>query len=451
MAAISCMSLSRISSACWWAGLFTLMVGLTAARADIRLVWKVEQKIELRTKPGEKPASPISKKYDLTVVLGPNYFSAITPDLETYVDFKGRSIMRVLRKEKRFTNSSLYSEIALRSVQMSQRLAFRKMQAEGKVKGDPIEIVTVEHLLALRGPDKGALASADATGMSFRYGGKPLFLASPEGRALQGDEAAWFVRFLRYYRPMHPDILAALLARKEVPQEFHSYLNNEHLQYTLAASEVVPRNFDPTAASAGLNSLEGDFFEAVRRAMALTPAEFEKKCEELHESSRAREKTGREFDALLLETEYTLAKVVPQTESLVRLRAMLNNDIDTQRFFGAINAEGKAAASNAADVMRTLRNKSKAGLVTLKFYEAGHTANIGRRTEACRLLIDTLREAPFFASGWKDLGDILYIDHDFTNAWHCWAAARHLLPGHRLFEEIGKIEDDFRKEYPEYF
>ncbi len=419
-------------------------------------MFDVERTVEPRLGPNsakasKPPAAPAPKKYEVTAVLGPDYVTMISPDLEMYVDFKAARIVRIFRQNKTYTDVSLYSEAAFRANQLRNRPAFLKAPELGKRDLSPLEVVWLEHQFSMRMPQSKPLAVTDSARMDFSYEGKSLFSASPDGHPLHDDEVTWFVRFLRYSRPQHPDIIKALLARKEVPREFHTYLYNEHLHYSLKTSDSVQRAFDLNAAEAGLTKVTYDASEAMDRADALTPESFTAKCEALLGASRARLKADKPFEAVLLEIDYSLCTGASRTEERSALLASLRREQDVQRFLGAINAETKAAASKAADTMHSLRNQAKSGLEVLKFYEARHLFAAGQDSQAKKLLIDTLRETPFLIGGWADLGDIYYELQDLPTAWRCWDAGRRLAKDHPSFAPVAELEKKLRADHPEFF
>lgn len=405
--------------------------------------------------PDEK-AARTSQTYPLTVVLGGDYFRSETPARLSLVDFTARLITTVNRAEQSFTSVSLYSDVGFRAAEFPNRLMIQRVLEAGEAKENPFELVLTEHLFAMRAPDGKTLKpTGRPETLTFTHGKKPLYSrAKADGRKLSEAESAQFTRYLRYQYAMHPDILAAVQARRSIPAEFdiHRYnLEATHYHFAFVQAEEVPRQFAPDNAIAGLKETTTEISAAHLAAAAISPAEFATRCEAQLAEFERDAKAGRILEGLLTYLEYTLSTGRQQQNIFVPYREAMSADAPTQLFIGSIRADSKEAAVKAADTMHALQQKVPNHRRVLKIHEANHLTTAGKPNEGRKLFIEVLTENPCIVGAWKDLGDLYYQGFRADLAWQCWDAGRRFLPTHPQFSQVNEFERQLQADHPEFF
>jgi hypothetical protein len=87
----------------------------------------------------------------------------------------------------------------------------------------------------------------------------------------------------------------------------------------------------------------------------------------------------------------------------------------------------------------------------LQVFEANLRGKLGQWPAATALYLQVLQARPRLTGAYKDLGDALYAQSDMPNAWRSWDAGRALVPAHRLFAGVNRLEQGLLRDYPAFF
>jgi hypothetical protein len=440
-------------------GFFCLLLSLLAAnttRADLRIVFQVRQDTE---KPGRNlqvdPPAKFSREYTLTVTLGETNIVSASPDTIAVYDFDAKRSFWLEVGDKTYREQSLYADIGFRQAELRNRLMLQSVLKAGEIKENPFDTVFLEHLFALRAPESKALvAKNEADVLSYSHGEKPLFSCTAQGRTLTPEETRLFVRFLRHAYPAHPDILAELGKRHTLPAEFdlHRYnMGTDHFHFRLIEAVNVPPSFDAGQLITGFTKSETTLQAVCVAADAMTPDQFEAKCDALVQAAVAEGEAKRYLECLVLFLEYVLSSGRQLPPEFQRFKTQLQAEPSVKTFLGALNPKGKEDAQKAANFFKEHRTKATKGLSVLKIHEANSLTAAGNPRAALELFREALSESPWIVGAWKDFGDLHYDAYEMSLAWQCWDTGRRLHPNQRQFESVNAFERRLVADHPGFF
>lgn len=439
---------------------FSLSVYFFAFAALVRADLHVTAEVTQETTPGRlnagevKEQKPIVKTYTLEAVIGADAFSSATPDLITLADFKKRQLKYLYPAERKYTPTSLYTALAFRVAELPNRLMQAKALAAGGFKDNPFETVLMEHLFALRAPETKMLQpDANQGRISYTHDQKPLFSASSDGTQLTAEDAARFVRYLRYVFPVHPDILTELEKRRVLPKEFDVYrydISNDHFHLVVKNVEAVDRAFDVNTAIKDYHASKDEVTELCALRTQLSAEEFSSRNKRLAESAVKDGEAGHLLDCALGALEYGLCEPEQQVEVLRRFKDSLQKDPDCAAVFGSLHAASKETAQKAAERFHKLEEKTKHPEM-LKIFAANVLTGAGKPGESMELFHQALRLNPCITGAWKDLGDLYYMRYEVEHAWACWDTGRLFVPQHPQFRTVTEFEQQLVTEHPEFF
>jgi hypothetical protein len=433
-----------------------LITCTTPARADLQLTFQVSQKTEKPApEPEKNPPTLSSREFTLTVTLGEDYLTSTSPEKTVAHDFTAKRSYWLEEPEKTYHEQSLYADVGFREAELRNRLMLQNVLKAGEIKQNPFDTVLMEHLFALRSPESKPLTpDKESQDLRYSHGEQPLFSATDKGHPLTAEETKQFIRFLRHAYPAHPDILAALEKQNAVPAEFelHQYnMGADHFRFTLVKSVTVPKTFDPSALVAGFKRSESEVRPICALADAITPEDFQTKCDELVRAAVVEGKEKRYLECLLLFLEYALSSGQQLPREFQTFRTDLQADPNVNTFLSSMNPKDKDSAQKAADVMKNLRSGASKGSAVLKIHEANNLTAAGKPHEAQELFKEALTESPWIVGAWKDLGDLYYGTYEMGTTWQCWDTGRRLHPTQKQFDPVRQFERKLLTDHPEFF
>lgn len=435
---------------------FVLLSLAGPAQAALQFEVQVERRVEVVQ--GAAHAGPHEGRATLQVLLSAQCSSVTEDGSMTLDDFERRRRHRVDLAARTVHSGSLYAVAAFRDMEFANRTRLQAALEQAKVDG---VMVAADNAHALSIPDGGAPLEQQAIGASqvFRAGGRELLRIEGGGPALAPDDAARFVRFLRYRFAGHPQALAWLGAQRRLPARI-VYRTREaggEVVQQLAFGKVrqvadapcdvsAYRPAGPATPDAEAAPLEQVL--AAAEGLALTPPEMD---EALRSRAERAFDEGRPLEAMLALLELNLTSGTGIGRLTDAQKAMVEADPDTRRLLGSISVSDKALRGRAIATMQALLPKAGAGRPVLQVFLANHLKAAGRQQEALDLFLSALRQRPCLAGAYKDLGDLLYARFDTVNAWRSWDAGRRIAPLMPMFAPVRQFEERLAQRRPEYF
>lgn len=396
----------------------------------------------------EEPAETVK------VVLAEDYLEFEGRDGRTVHDFK--SFQSHLVKGDNYVRRSLYADIGFRAAEVRNRLAIMEALRQAELEGIEEDAVAVEHLFSL--DDEVTQADIEKnTGafISYKHKGKLLAQFSEKGKGVSAEQSKSFVRFLRYYIGGHPDILSDVQVRRVIPDQLRIDLTNLS---ELTSYEVKVRSVEscqgverPDFSSLKPTTLPPEpLGTLVALALQLPSGTVQRGHD--HLVSRAQEALSqrRALESALLLFEALLMRGGQPPELLSAERSTFDTDSGSKELFDAL-LMGQESAERSAEMFEALVPKAGQQGHVVKIFRAGMLISLRKMVEARNLYIEALMVNPAIVGAWKDLGDIYYANYEMDTAWLCWDVGRQLLPEHSMMQEVGRLEQALRSNYPGYF
>jgi hypothetical protein len=433
---------------------FSLACGAAAqAQAAIRFDVQVEKRVAVAE--GASYPGPRSSSARLGVVLSEDAASVSEGDIVTIDDFRLRREVRIDRKAGTYAAWALYAIPAFRERELANRLGIARALDAAGVKQPVGSRADAEHVLSMTdGGTQPIEARAEAGDQVFSAGGHELLRASAGGAALGEQDAARFVRFLRYRFGGHPQALAWLGAQHRLPARLVYRLRDagaetvETITFSgVGQLDAAPYDLAPYRQAGAETTPVEQLLAGGERLFARPPSV----ANGLRERIQRGFDEGRPLDAILafMELNLTAGEAMPRLTPAQQ--QLVQSDADTQALIAATATRDRATMPAAIATFVRLEQKTIAGLAMLKVFAANDMAQTGDRQGALANFVAALRARPYLAGAYKDLGDLLYLRFDMPGAWRSWDIGRRLSPRLPQFGSIRQFETALVVKYPEYF
>jgi hypothetical protein len=389
----------------------------------------------------------------LRVVLADDYLEFEDRDGRVVHDFL--SYQSHLVHGDDYVRRSLYADIGFRVAELRNRLELIQALEQTDVAAVAGEVVATEHLLAIDDEVSEAnIVKTEGKTVSYSFEGKLLAEYSSSGKAITAAQSKALVRFLRYYCGGHPDILADLRARNQLPDSLRIDVTNvkETTSYqlrTVSAAECDPPRPDFSALRPTVLPPE-PLGTLVALALQLSPQGLSNV--RLAVSTRAQQtlEQGQFLESALRDFELLLMEGHEAPKALAESRQAFLADPDSKILFEALTI-GQRDPKRAAALLEPLQKKAGPTAHVVKIFRAGFLLAQGELVQARNLYVEALMANPAIAGAWKDLGDIYHSNYEMDMAWLCWDVGRKLAPDHAMLQETTRLESALRSNYPGFF
>lgn len=334
-------------------------------------------------------------------------------------------------------DSSLYARIGGRELEFENRLALRGALGAANISEPSFAVPQLENLFSLRDPKSKTKLAYD--GLKVKSGKSVFLEASKDGLKVDPETNRLYLRFLRYYAGGHPDALAWLGKRGQIPRQLtittlnmkdKRVVNLTLLKTSPAPAAVVPTGLPPTP--------DTSFGKLLARAETLNvPADYGL-------ADAARYFAEKKYLlAILKYFDNSLSVGVPLAPEVGANKEVFSKDPDVSKLFAALGSsdeKGLQALEPAAGELAYILQLFRGGLLMEKDPQSAY-----------KLYLQVLEAQPRLAGAWRDLGTIYYQSYEAVEAWRCWDMARHLAPKHEMLGDVDALQARLRKTYPEFF
>ena len=433
-----------------------LCVGFIAA-ADAHPVLTFAEQIVTKPLPkataGPKPGT---EQFPVRVTLGHTYLSVDAQDKRQIYDFGRRRLYQLDLKNKTFEDSSLYSQLGFRAMELQNRLYVNSVLGAAKVATPAQAPALAEHLLSLTAPEQNTvIETAHANGTTaYRWKDKELLSVSDQTQPLAAGYQPDYWRYLRYAIGGHPKIYADLENRSGVPEVVQA------LQPDGGEKLITLRLTGVTNPPDAPYSLDGFTRAAPKREPYVTLQKIGRDGTDSLATRAAAAKrdrdtaaaAGKMLDAALAHFTYALSTGDQGRDWLMQMRAKVQADADASVLAASLSVKNAADAEKALKALGALRAKSQSQYAyLLDVFAANHQSALRHATEARQLFLTALAANPYLTGAWFDLGKLYYSTYETDAAWACWDAARALSPDHPFAKNIETVERQMLADHPEFF
>jgi tetratricopeptide (TPR) repeat protein len=436
------------------------MVGLCVgfvAMADAHPVLTFAEQIVTQA-PAKGATGPKAgtEQFPVTVTLGRKYLSVDAQGSRQIYDFERRRIYHVNVKDKTYEETSLYSVLGYRAMELQNRLYINSVLGEAKVATDAQAPALSEHLLSLLAPDENTvIETGDANGTTtYRWKDKELLSVSDKTRPLTNGYQGDYWRYLRYTIGGHPKIYADLDKRTGVPEVLKTLrpeAGQKHITLRLTGLTNPP---DAPYSLDGFTRAppKREPYVALQKIGADGASSFAARAETAKRDRDAAAAAGKMLDAALAHFTYALTTGDSGRDWLMQMRDQVQGDADANALASALSVKNADEANKAIQTLSALRAKSKSPYAyLLDVFVANHQMSLRHTTEARQLFLKALTANPYLTGAWFDLGKLYYSTFETEAAWACWDAARALSPGHPFGKNIETMEREMVSDHPELF
>jgi hypothetical protein len=428
-------------------------VGAVDAHPVLKFVEQVVNK-----PPPQAPTGTLAttEEFPVSVTLGHKYLLMDAQDTRQIYDFEHHRIYRVNLKDKTFEDSSLYSLMGFRAIELQNRLNVNAVLGAAKVATDAQSAALAEHVLSLTAPEENTVIdTAHAQGTTtYRWKDKELLSISDETRPLASEYQPDYWRFLRYAIGGHPKIYADLEKRSGVPVLLQS------LKPEATEKQITLRLTGVTNSKDVSYSLDGFTHVAPKREPYVTlqkigrdgAASLAARTAAAKRDRDAAVAAGKMLDAALAHFTYALSTGDQDREWLAQTRDQVQGDADARALATSLSPKNAEEADKAVKTLTALRAKTTSPYAyLLDVFAANHQVALRHTTEARQLFLSALAANPYLTGAWFDLGKLYYSTFETDAAWACWDAARALNPEHPFGKNIETAERQMVADHPEFF
>lgn len=420
--------------------------------ANLLLEFNVNSIIENQ----QNNASKSEKKRSvLTVTLGPDYFSYREGNKERIYDFKKYRIYTIDVAHSTYSSDSLFMDIGFRTYEFQNRLMLGGVLNAAKVEANPMAITLSEHIFSLSAKDHQSVITKKRNnqGVFFSWEGKELCSFSQKSIQIEREYIYQFVRFLRYYKGGHPEILRQLKNWPGIPSQIGiSRYDARTESYDLALvshKSVADKQYE--LGNLRQEKIDGELSKLVAIDQPYSQSALHNKSKHLLSEANNAFNAGNYLDSILAYLEYTLVTGEQLPNQFQSHRELIANDENVKKLLPSISPKSKEMAEKAVETLVQLRAKSKDRKHVLMIFEANIRTSLGKPETSKQLFLSALSTNPYIVGAWKDLGDLYFGSYNTRDAWRCWDLARTLVPGHRLLEPVNEFEKKLKHENPDFF
>lgn len=349
----------------------------------------------------------------------------------------------------------LIAHFGFQEIEMFNRRKLARVLSAAGV-GDPA-FAPVERSILFGWPDPDddadiASATSDDGVTTWRLGDDELARWAPSEHELDDAQRAAFDRFLQRHCRLHWETREAIAAETRAPALLRFRWHNTGERAT-ATWELVSCSRG-TEAPAGVEGLTRAFPDTAAGRLArrvLQPGDDVPErlsAEDLARLSAEAHAAGRPEDAALLLLESGLqdgADVVPA------MRELLTDPDDAKAIralMGSVSRANSEPEKGVAELDAVDRSRLTHPAI-LDVFRANGLANMGRTDDAVAAFESALRELPWLAAAYNDLGMVLHRAFRTEQAWLAWEAGRSIAPDHPTWQGVQGLEQHLRDTYGE--
>lgn len=431
---------------------------LAAAAAQASVAFHVTVDTDRVIKPGASSSLPASASTGSDVVLGPHGIRVREGRRLSVLDFAARRRYVIDTAAATYDAYSLFDTVGFRAAELRQRQGIAgALQAGGVALQATPPVYEEQALSVAAGRRRGPLQPNVLDGaVLWSLDKQPLLCLGIAGTPVSDDDARAFAQFLRYTWGGHPLVLAMLAGGKQIPADFTLHYQDVAGSVTrrFRVSQVrtdAPDDFSlaayrPRPVAAGAPELERVLAQAAR----LAPLDAQ-----LHLALRAEAErlfaAQQPFQAFLLMLEDNLSTGALVDQLSREQRLALETCEPAHQLLRALSAKDQDAIGAGLASVQALRAQADGQQPVLQVFEANLRGKLGQWPAATALYLQVLQARPRLTGAYKDLGDALYAQSDMPNAWRSWDAGRALVPAHRLFAGVNRLEQGLLRDYPAFF
>lgn len=429
-----------------------LCAGAVPAQAEISF----QAVVATHNEPGPSTKNtPPDETRTTQVVLSDRRMSITSSARAELYDFAGMRRYDIDLKTGTYVDYSLFDAVGFRVMEMQNRVNIGKAMAAAKLDTALFDPVFAAQALSIPAQPVGTLTEvADGPDTVLAIDGKPLLRFGAGGEKVSADDAAAFVRYLRYQVGGHPLVLAKLAKLGRVPAKFVMYYREtggtQTRTFTISGLTTAPSpSIDLakfTARADSDNEIDRVLDRARQGAHPVTAEDRQKFASP--QNTAFADKRG--LDLLLGEMEWVLMTGEEMKPLASDRLALVQGDPLVRKFASSVNPGDKAGFSAAIQTLQSLRSQTMSKRHMLLLYEANDRVKLGER-DTLPMFASVLRTNPGLAGAYKDLGDVLFINFDMPRAWRSWDQGRRIAPQLNLFDAVNQFEQKLLRDHPEYF
>jgi hypothetical protein len=390
------------------------------------------------------------------VALGERYMSITAPGQMNIYDFAKRRRYQVDLKAGTYVGYSLFDTVGFRVMELQNRANLGRAMAAAKIERPVSDPVFDEQALSVLGqPARRMSEAADGADIVLSVDGEKMLRIGAGGTAVSANDAAAFIRYLRYQFGGHPLVLARLSELRRIPPTFVMYYRevggSQTRAFTITGlTSTAPPAYDLAALSERADG--GDEIDQLldRAARTKRPAPEEGR-QQSEAEMRAAFADLRPLDAMLGAVEWTLASGAAMAPFSAEQQEALKADPNVRAVLTAMNPTDKTGLNASVRVMQAMRAQTMRKRHMLQLFEANNRVKLGDRSTALPMYASVLRANPALAGAYKDMGDTLLAGFDMPRAWRSWDEGRRIAPGLNLFVAVNQFEQSLVRDHPEYF
>lgn len=431
---------------------------------ELCVVYDVKSKQISETKNGEKQEKDSNSQ--LTVGLGDSYFYVASGGRKSVFDFRKKRIFEIDDAKKVYSDISLFYNIGFRYMEFQNRLFIRDVlqKALEKSKADSPsydEIFDIESLFGIVIPnstEQPIMENKRGDNYDYTLNNQIVVECKFSSNPLTEQEGALFEKYLIYMCYLHPKIRKKIIAKKQVPQ---------YLRYTIKTIpgtistemnlvKVITEQRDSyvilsdyvkvySITNKVLASIVNDVMSGKSSVKRLAREDFYKIADELQAK-------GNYFDAMLSILEYSLQTGDSASEKMREIISAADDKDERLRTFSQIpNPKDKESALEALKAHHSINREGLTHGYIIDIMIGDIEMMTGGSNKAKESFLNVLKENPYIAGVYKDLGDVFNSSYDTVSAWQCWDIARFLYPDHKIMQQINEYEKWLVDNFPDFF
>ena len=429
--------------------------------------------------------STVPDKARTTVEIGRDYVyvrqsEAGKPDRATLHDYALRRDIAIDGARRSFVNTSMYAMADFRFAEAYNRRVIRGALQAAKLSGAPVHPYFDLQETGIASPDDGPVAfdreHTKTGGLRFVVEGKTAAAYEPSSESLSQEETQGVLRFLRATVRLHPEMLSAIDAGRNLPQEIvtlEGMLDKRtERRWSLVSVERVQGTY-PLAADyqSGLAASETEFAPSLK---ALLPLMLDAVAGRYRGGPRSlADYRAAQADALAKGN--VLQHFLLDNEMLLQYRRgtgaclagnVLHDDCSQQQEivdkWKADAATMKVAQAfalekqNPKEAIAQRNEVSRAGLSNaymLDLWNADVMIQHNVGGDPVALFTVAIKGNPYVGGFYKDLGDAYRYSFQPAEAWLCYDLARALPGGQSspVVDGISRMEGSIASRNPEFF
>lgn len=435
------------------------VAGISWILSTMPVLAATQLKIDMLTHYVSRPNVPVQKmpantQESLTVVMAKDYLSVTTWQGSHIYDFKSRQHYILNPISKEYVQYSLYDVVGFRYVEFGNRERLRGVLQAAQIKS-PVSAFDDAHILSMILHEPAVLQD-QSTESWYQFGMDDHEIArwTKAGTMVNAEQAAAFVRFLRYQLGGYPTLFAHLVEQQSIPNKlifsFNQLLQSTTTVNVLSVHSIAAEHYQLTGYTRRQSMTTPDPVEAILdkaaalslEALPLALTENTRAVNELFAQGHILEGALGFVEVGLMGGQMTLTD---------EQKALMKTDPATLRFFKAMTTPTAADVRQAIATLMELRSQAPKKAYVLMVMEANDHLQLHEPAEAKQLFVTALQQNPLLVGGYKDLGDLELTEFHVSNAWRSWDAGRRLAPTFINFESVNRFEAMLLTNYPEFF